>query len=103
MLFRRFRIQKDRDSIVGKISDNTLSKLRIARAYSKLLCLSGDEGKIVSIVQIGNYEIRMLEISKAGPLFLLELFDHDAQLAVDSCVCQDIEEGAVAFEKFVSR
>ena len=92
---------------MGKISDNTFSKLRIARAYVKLLCLPEGEAKIVSLVQIGNYEIRMLEASKAGtadgPLFLIELFDHDTQSAVDSCVCDDIEEGVAAFENFISR
>jgi hypothetical protein len=59
---------------------------------------------MVSLAQIGNYEIRMLEASKAdGPLFLIELFDHDAQSSVDSCVCDDIEEGVAAFEDFISR
>jgi len=101
-LFRMFR-----GSIVGKTSDNTFSKLRITRAYIKLLCLPEGEAKIVSLLQIGNYEIRMLEVSKAdtadGPLFLIELFDHDAQSAVDSCVCDDVEEGVAAFERFRSR
>jgi len=49
----------------------------------------------------------MLEASRAdtadGPLFLIELFDHDAQSFVDSCVCDDIEEGVAAFEDFISR
>jgi hypothetical protein len=49
----------------------------------------------------------MFEAMKAdtadGPLFLIELFDHDAQSALDSCVCDNIEEGVVAFEDFVSR
>jgi hypothetical protein len=92
---------------VGETTDYTFRKLRITRAYIKLLCLPEGEPKIVSLVQIGNYEIRMLEASKAdtadGPLFLMELFDHDAQSAVDSCVCNDIEEGVAAFENFVSR
>jgi hypothetical protein len=92
---------------VGKISDNTFTKLRITRAYVKLLCLPEGGAQIVSLVQIGSYEIRMLEAPEAdtadGPLFLIELFDHDAQSAVDSCVCNDIEEGVAAFENFVSR
>ena len=91
---------------MAKISDDTFSKLRITRAYIKLLCIPEGETKIVSLVQIGNYEIRMLEASKAdsdGPLFLIELFDHDAQSTVDSCVCDDIDEGVAAFERFVSR
>ena len=48
-----------------KIPDNTFSKLRITRAYIKLLCIPDGEAKMVSLVQIGNYEIRMLEASKA--------------------------------------
>ena len=48
----------------------------------------------------------MLEASKAdtanGPLFLIELFDHDAQSSVDSRICDDIE-GVAAFEDFISR
>lgn len=90
-----------------KISDNTFSKLRITRAHIKLLCIPDGETKLVSLGQIGNYEVRMLEAAKAdsdhGPLFLLELFDHDSQLAVESRVCADIEEGVAAFENFVSR
>jgi hypothetical protein len=92
---------------VGKTTDNTFSKLRITRAYIKLLCIPEGEAKIVPLVQIGNCEIRMLEASKAdtadGPLFLIELFDRDAQSPVDSCVCDDIEEGVAAFEIFLSR
>jgi hypothetical protein len=92
---------------VCKIPDNPFIKLRITRAYIKLLCIPDGEAKMVSLVQIGNYEIRMLEASRAdtanGPLFLIELFDHDAQSLVDSCVCDDIEEGVAAFEYFISR
>jgi hypothetical protein len=62
---------------------------------------------MISLAWIGNYEIRMFEASRASsddaPLFLMELFDHDAQSTVDSRVCYAIEEGAVAFEAFVSR
>ncbi len=92
---------------MGKTSDNPFSKLRITRAYIKLLCIPEDEARIVSLAQIGNYEIRMLEVSKAdiadGPLFLIELFDHDAQSAVDSRLCDDVDEGVATFDDFVSR
>jgi hypothetical protein len=92
---------------VCKTSDNTFSKLRITRAYIKLLCIPDGEARMVSLAQIGNYEIRMLEAGKAdtadGRLFLIELFDHDAQSSVDRCICGDIEEGVAAFEDFISR
>ena len=90
-----------------KMTDNTSSKLRITRAYIKLLCIPEGDARIVSLVQIGNYEIRMLEAPKADtadrPLFLIELFDHEAQSSVDSCICDEIEEGVSAFEDFISR
>ena len=90
-----------------KTPDNTFNKLRITRAYIKLLCLPEGDARIISLVQIGNYEIRMLEVAKAdtadGPLFSVQLFDYDAQSLVDSRVCDDIEEGVAAFEDFISR
>ena len=73
----------------------------------KLLCLPEGEGRFVSLVRIGSCEVRMLDPLQTGsaakPLFCLELFDHDAQTAVDNCVCYDIEEGAATFDEFISR
>jgi hypothetical protein len=91
---------------VCAISDGNFSKLRITRAYINLLCLPDGDVGMVSLAWIGNYEIRMLDVPQTGtahePLFLIELFDHDAQLLVDSRVCYEIEQGAAAFEAFVS-
>ena len=93
--------------IVCKISEIEFSKLRIARAYVRLLCLPEGAARIVTLARIGNYEVRMLEASKAdtadGPLFLIELFDHDAQSSVDSRICCGIDEGVAAFRDFMSR
>jgi hypothetical protein len=73
----------------------------------KLLCLPEGDGRFVSLVRIGNYEVRMLDASQTGsadkPLFCLELFDRDEQMTVDNCVCCDIEEGVATFEEFISR
>jgi hypothetical protein len=88
-------------------SDKEFRKLRLTRAYIKLLCLPEGDGRFVSLVRIGSYEVRMLDVSQTGsadkPLFRLELFDHDAQTAVDNRVCYDIEEGAATFEQFILR
>jgi hypothetical protein len=88
-------------------SGKEFRKLRITRAYIKLLCIPEGEARIVSLVRIENQEVRMLDASQAGsadtPLFCLELFDHDAQAAIDRCVCYDIEQGAAVFEDFTSR
>jgi hypothetical protein len=92
---------------VCKISDNRFNQLRIARADIKLLCLPEGDTRVVPLARIGSYEILMLEVSRTSsadePLFLMELFDHDAQSLVDSCICHDIEEGVAAFEDFISR
>jgi len=49
----------------------------------------------------------MLDASKSdtaiGPLFLIELFDHDAQSSIDSRICCAIDEGVAAFRDFISR
>ena len=83
------------------------TKLRITRAFIKLLCLPESSTKIVSLARIGNYEVRMLEasqsISEAAPIFSVELFDHDEQSAVDSRICCGIDEGVAAFAYFISR
>ena len=89
------------------ISDRNLSKLRITRAYINLLCLPHGDVGMISLAWIGNYEIRMLDVPQTcaadQPLFLIELVDHDAQSQLDSRVCYEIEQGAAAFEAFVSR
>jgi hypothetical protein len=92
--------------IVCKASEIEFSKLRITRAYIKLLCIPEGAAKIVLLARLGNCEVRMLESSQddsdAAPLFLIELFDHDAQLPVDSRSCCSIDEGAAAFQDFIS-
>lgn len=100
-------VQTLRGSIVCNRSDKEFRRLRLTRAYIKLLCLLEGDGRFVSLVRIGSYEVRMLDVSQTGsadkPLFSLELFDHDAQTAVDNRVCYDIEEGVSTFEQFISR
>jgi hypothetical protein len=100
-------IQTLRDPIVCKISDDEFTKLRITRAYIKLLCIPEGEDKVVSLARIGNYEVRMFEISQsssdAAALFFVELFDHDDQSPVDSCVCYDIAQAVTAFQDYIAR
>lgn len=96
-----------RDLIVCRISDNELVKLRISRAYIRLLCIPEGAAKMISLARIGNYEVRMFETSQSSPdaaaLFSIELFDHDAQSPVDSRVCYDIGQAAAVYQDFISR
>ena len=88
-------------------SEDNLTRLRISRAYFNLVCMPEGQARIISLAQIGNCEIRMLDIPQVirakEPLFAIDLFDHDSQTSIDSRVCHDIAEGAAAFEAFVSR
>jgi hypothetical protein len=77
------------------------------RAHIKLLCIPEGGARMVSLARIGSYEIRMLEASQGcsedAPLFLTELFDHDALSPVANCACHDIEECVAAFDDLISR
>ena len=90
-----------------RISENHFTELRISRAYSNLVRIPLDDTAIISLGRIGNGEIRMRRVSKTGvakePLFIIDFFDHNAQLSIDSRVCHDIADGAAAFEDYASR
>jgi hypothetical protein len=96
-----------RETIVCEATDVEFSKLRISRAYIRLLCIPEGAPKMVSLARIGNCEVRMREWSQndtdTAPSFSMELFDHDAQSLVDVCRCCGIEEGAAAYRDFISR
>ena len=93
---------------MSKISDNALSKMRIARAYVQILCILEDRSDAsVSLASIGNCEIRMFVGSKAHSddmsLFWMELFDHAAKKSVDSFSCHKIEDAEAVFEDFIAQ
>jgi len=71
------------------------------------MCIPEGDARMVSIAWIGSYEIRMRDVAPTSdgrePLFVMDLFDHDSQLSIDSRICCDIAEGAAAFEAFVAR
>ena len=79
-----------------------LATLRISRAFVSLLCRPNDDAKGISLAWIGEYEIRMHAAAPTNdaepPLFIIGMFDHDAQRFIDSRACYSLSEGAVAFE-----
>jgi hypothetical protein len=78
--------------------------LRISRAYVSLLSGSEGDTKTISLAWIGEYEIRMHAAppnAVAQPLFIIDMFDHDAKLFIDSRACHSLAEGAAAFEEFL--
>ena len=89
---------------MGRALEYNLTTLRVSRAYVSLL--SRREGSAaISLAWIGDYEIRMHAPPLTGappqPLFIIDIFDHDSQLCIDSRACHAVAEGAVAFDEFL--
>jgi hypothetical protein len=78
--------------------------LRISQAFISLQCRPESDGKMISLAWIGDLEIRMhaaTPTTAEKPLFILDIFDHDAQLFVDSRACHTLADGAAAFDDFL--
>ena len=95
---------KARGFIVGRALEYNLTTLRVSRAYVSLLSRP-EGGGAISLAWIGDYEIRMHAAPPTGaakqPLFIVDVFDHDGQLFIDSRACYTVAEGAVAFDEFL--
>ena len=96
---------KARGFFVGRALEYNLTTLRVSRAYVSLLSRPEVDTAAVSMAWIGDYEIRMHAAPPTGaatrPLFIVDIFDHDAQLCIDSRACYAVAEGAVAFDEFL--
>ena len=91
---------------MGRALEYNLATLRISRAYVSLLARpEGSDSRAISLAWIGDFEIRMHAAVPSGaaeqPLFIVDIFDHDAQLSIDSRACHTVAEGAVAFDEFL--
>jgi hypothetical protein len=96
---------KARGFIVGHAFEYDLATLRISRAYVSLLSRPEGDATAISLAWIGDYEIRMHAAAPTGaakqPLFIVDIFDHDAQFFIDSRACHTVAEGAAAFDEFL--
>jgi hypothetical protein len=96
---------KARGFVVGRALEYNLATLRVSRAYISLLSRPEGDAAAVSLAWIGDFEIRMHAAPPTSavkqPLFIVDIFDHDAQLFVDSRTCYAVAEGAVAFDEFL--
>ncbi|MEH2529779.1 hypothetical protein V1277_003846 [Bradyrhizobium sp. AZCC 1588] len=90
---------------MGRALEYNLTTLRISRAYVSLLSRPEGDATAISLAWIGDYEIRMHAAAPTSaakqPLFIVDVFDHDAQLFVDSRACHTVAEGAIAFDEFL--
>jgi hypothetical protein len=96
---------KARGFVVGRALEYNLTTLRVSRAYVSLLSRPEGDAAAVSLAWIGDFEIRMHAVPPTSaakqPLFIIDIFDHDAQLFIDSRACYAVAEGAVAFDDFL--
>ena len=96
---------KARGFVVGRALEYNFTTLRISRAFVSLLSRPQGDTTAISLAWIGDYEIRMHEAPQTGaasqPLFIVDIFDHDAQLFIDSRACHSVAEGADAFDEFL--
>src|SRR3954447_4088477 len=96
---------KARGFAVGRALEYNLTTLRVSRAYVSLLSRPDGDAAAISLAWIGDYEIRMHAAPPTSaakqPLFVVDVFDHDAQLFIDSRACYTVAEGAVAFDEFL--
>jgi hypothetical protein len=96
---------KARGFVMGRALEYNLTTLRVSRAYVSLLSRPEVDTAEVSLAWIGDFEIRMHAAPSTSavkqPLFVVDIFDHDAQLFIDSRACYTVAEGAVAFDEFL--
>jgi hypothetical protein len=89
---------------VSRAVEYNFTTLRISQAFVSLRCQPEGGAKAISLAWIGEFEIRMhaaTPTSAENPLFILDIFDHDAQLFIDRRACHTLAEGAVAFDEFL--
>jgi hypothetical protein len=96
---------KARGFVVGRALEYNLTTLRISRAYVSLLSRPEGDATAISLAWIGDYEVRMHAAPSTSaakyPLFIVDIFDHEAQLLIDSRACHTVAEGAVAFDELL--
>ena len=90
---------------MGHVLEYNFATLRISRAYVSLLSRPEGDATAISLAWIGDYEIR-LHAAPSGsaeqqPIFIVDIFDHDAQLSIGSRACHSVAEGAIAFDEFL--
>ena len=88
--------------------ERTLTELKIARAYVRLSCISGNGPEAsVLLASVVSCEIRMFPDPKAdldgAPLFWLELIDNSLKTSVDSCSCHGVKDAVAIFDDFISQ
>jgi len=96
---------KARGFIVGRVLEYNFTTLRVSRAYVSLLSRPEGDATAISLAWIGDYEIRMQSAPPGNaakqPLFIVDIFDHDAQLSIGSRTCHTVADGAIAFDEFL--
>jgi hypothetical protein len=92
------------------IATNRFLEQRLASAYALLGHVPEDEhhSRSVSLERYGPYDVRLVEVTPTSPAsaaksLWLELCDQDRQVVLDSCICEGLEDAAIAAEGLISQ
>jgi hypothetical protein len=92
---------------VNDTTDDGRWESRVAAAYIQLAlsCAGQDGARSVRIARVGRLDLRLVEPAPSQSvdehLFWLELYDNDAEAAIDSCGCDDLQDAAQAAEQLI--
>jgi hypothetical protein len=92
---------------VNETTDDGRWESRVAAAYVQLAlsCAAQDGARSVRIARVGRLDLRLVEPARPAsvddPLFWLELYDNDAEMTIDSCGCDDLQDAAKAAEQLI--
>jgi hypothetical protein len=94
------------------VSIGHANRLPIDRLYKSYVCLGlapqNESGsRTMPVAHIGAFEVRLIEFAdgnRRGSLDLwIELYRHDTQSSIDSCLCRDLDEVETVGECFISQ
>jgi hypothetical protein len=95
---------------VHMIARNRFLEQQLASAYTLLWRVPENErhSRSVSLERYGPYDVRLVEVTPESPAsaaksLWLELYDQDRQVVLDSYICKEIEDAAIAAGGLISQ
>jgi hypothetical protein len=89
--------------------ENTLHMDRLYKSYVGLGLTPRNESgsRTISVAHFGTFEVRLIEFvdcNRQGSSDLwIELYRHDTQSSLDSCLCRDLDEAENLGEHLISQ
>jgi hypothetical protein len=89
--------------------ENTIHLDRLCKSYVGLGLIPRNESgsRTISVAHFGTFEVRLIEFvdcNRQGSSDLwIELYCHDTQSSLDSCLCRDLDEAENLGEYLISQ